>query len=117
MSQWLHMSQENTSVHDTNSIEKRKSISASTSMYVFRAHYSKDSTTKVVFAVFVLSQYLASLYVEINDGASSQAETSGEIRASAIVSIAKEETKPNSKKEKKTTYRTLFVIACTKVLS
>lgn len=78
--------------------KKRKSISTLTSMYVFRAHYSKESTTKVL--LLFLLKYFGSLYVEIRDGASFQAEPSGEISESAIVSIAKEETKPNSKKKR-----------------
>lgn len=97
------MSQENTSVHDTNYFEKRKSMSASTSVYVFRAYYSKESTTKVAFAVLILLQYLATLYVEIHDGAILQAEPSGEISESLTVSKPKEQTKTNSKKKRNPT--------------
>lgn len=87
-------------------------------MYIFRAHYSKESTTEVAFAVLVLLQYLASLYVEIHYGASFQAEPSGEI--SKWVYIHREYTKRTDKskqQEEKKTYTILFLIACTEVLS
>jgi len=82
-----------------NLLHYQKKISASTFIYVFRAHYSKESTTKVAFSVLILLQHLASLYVDIHNGGSFQPEPSGEITECTKVSIPNEQTKPNTKKK------------------
>lgn len=113
------MSQEDIKIHDTNYIKKRKSISASTSMYVFRAHYSKESTTKVSFAVLVFLQYVASLNVEIHNRVSFQAGPLGKSASLPLWVYQKNRQNQTAtrKKNKQNPYTSLFLIACTKVLS
>lgn len=71
-------------------------------MYVFRAHYSKESTTKVSFAVLVFLQYVASLNVEIRDRVSFQAEPLGNQRV-CHCEYTKRTDKTKQQQEKKQT--------------